>query len=91
MSRKTRIHINSGTYHVMLRGTNLQNLFHEKVDYPFFLVKWSGNNTTLQTFSGWFLRHKKTKKWNINSVPVFHVPVFHNSEIDRCLLVNLEK
>lgn len=36
MPRKARLHSTSGIYHVMLRGLNGQDLFHEDADYAFF-------------------------------------------------------
>ena len=39
MARKARIHSNTGIYHVMLRGINRQDLFHEESDYLFFLKR----------------------------------------------------
>ena len=39
MARKARIHSNIGIYHVMLRGINRQDLFHEESDYLFFLKR----------------------------------------------------
>ena len=39
MARKARKHSNIGIYHVMLRGINRQDLFHEKSDYLFFLER----------------------------------------------------
>ena len=39
MARKARRHSNTGIYHVMLRGLNRQNLFHEESDYLFFLKR----------------------------------------------------
>ena len=39
MARKARRHSNTGIYHVMLRGINRQDLFHEESDYLFFLER----------------------------------------------------
>ena len=36
MPRKARVHSTTGIYHVMLRGLNGQDLFHEDEDYFFF-------------------------------------------------------
>lgn len=37
MARKARKHSTTGIYHVMLRGINRQDLFHEEADYLFFM------------------------------------------------------
>ena len=39
MARKARRHSNTGIYHVMLRGINRQDLYHEESDYLFFLER----------------------------------------------------
>ena len=39
MARQARRHSNTGIYHVMLRGINRQDLFHEESDYLFFLER----------------------------------------------------
>ena len=39
MARKARKHSTTGIYHVMLRGINRQDLFHEEADYLFFLER----------------------------------------------------
>ena len=36
MPRKARLHSTTGVYHVMLRGLNGQELFHDDGDYAFF-------------------------------------------------------
>ena len=36
MPRKARLHSTTGVYHVMLRGLNGQDLFHDNGDYAFF-------------------------------------------------------
>lgn len=37
MPRRPRIHSNSGIYHIMMRGTNRQRIFHDDADYKTFL------------------------------------------------------
>ena len=39
MARTSRKHSHTGIYHVMLRGINRQDLFHEESDYLFFLER----------------------------------------------------
>lgn len=68
MARKARIHSNIGIYHVMLRGINRQDLFHEESDYLFFL-KWLR-----------LLAHPQNEK-NESASPMrinFPVPLIHD-------------
>ena len=39
MARKPRLYGSSGTYHVILRGNNKQNLFNDDSDRKFFLCR----------------------------------------------------
>ena len=39
MARKPRLYGSSGTYHVILRGNNKQNLFNDDSDRNFFLCR----------------------------------------------------
>ncbi len=51
IARKARKHSTIGIYHVMLRGINRQDLFHEEADYLFFLERLR------------LLTHPKNKKY----------------------------
>ena len=63
MARKARRHSNSGIYHVMLRGINRQDLFHEESDYLFFLERLR------------LLAHPKTRKMNLHHHCVTSTPI----------------
>ena len=68
MARKARRRSNTGIYHVMLRGINRQDLFHEESDYLFFLERLR------------LLAHPKNEK-NEPASPLrinFPVPLIHD-------------
>ena len=48
MPRRARKKSDSGTYHIMLRGINKQQIFEEKEDYEKFLEEWLMGKKFLQ-------------------------------------------